>query len=139
MEFDKNNRVKEEALSVAKLNAKLKQKMKEDMVTSAVENAKKMSIILKELRASNAKMGVILEMLSKMQSFVAAPQPRHPFLVEYPFRYPPNGSFSGGPSYKPTPHPTPVGILPPPTMLTDTTIHDAILTAIGEDKDSNLQ
>ena len=45
MEFNKNKRVKEEVLSVAELNAKLEQKMKEDMAAAAVENVRKMSII----------------------------------------------------------------------------------------------
>lgn len=66
MEFDKNNRVKEEALSVAKLNAKLKQKMKENMVAAAIKNVKKMFILQEELRASNMKTDVKLEMLSMM-------------------------------------------------------------------------
>src|ERR1700738_5147097 len=55
VDFDKNKRVKEEALSVAELNAKLEQKMKEDMARAAEENAKKMFQIQEELRQSNEK------------------------------------------------------------------------------------
>lgn len=50
VEFDKKKRVKEEARSVAELNAKLEQKMKEDMAAVAAENARKLSVIQEELR-----------------------------------------------------------------------------------------
>ena len=105
VEFDKNKRVKEDALSSAELNAKLEQKMKEDMAATAVENAKKIFVIQEELRVSNAKTDAILKMLSRMQSFKVAPQPAYPF----PAGYRPPGPFA----YQPVPHPTTVGTPPP--------------------------
>src|SRR6202048_5170293 len=123
VDFDKNKRVKEEALSVAELNAKLEQKMKEDMAAAAEENAWKMMKIQEELRASNKKTDTILAMLSRMQSFVVAPQPAYPF----PAGYPPHAPFPAGPSYQPTLHPTPVVTPPPPAMLADpANIPDAV-------------
>ena len=59
-------------------------KMKEDMVAIVVENARKMFVIQEELMASNAKMDAILVMMSKMHSFVAAPQPSYPFSPNTP-------------------------------------------------------
>ena len=88
VEFYKNKRVKEEALSVAKINAKLEHNIKKDMAAVAAENARKMSIIQEELRASNAKTDTIQEMLSKMQSFAAAPWPAYSFPAGYPFHNP---------------------------------------------------
>ena len=64
VEFNKNKRVKEEALSIAELNAKLKHKMKKNMAVGTTENARKMSIIKEKLTASNAKTDTKLEMLS---------------------------------------------------------------------------
>src|SRR6202048_3105069 len=84
VDFDKNKRVKEEALSVAELNAKLEQKMKEDMAKAAEENAKKMFQIQEELRQSNEKTDAILAMLSRMQSFSAPPQPAGPAVLTPP-------------------------------------------------------
>ena len=84
VDFDKNKRVKEEALSVAKLNAKLKQKMKEDMAAVVEENARKLFVIQEELRASNLKTDTILAMLSRMQNFSAPP----PAGVSLPWRIP---------------------------------------------------
>jgi hypothetical protein len=132
VEFDKNKRVKEEALSVAELNAKLEQKMKEDMAAAAEENARKMRKIEEELKSSNEKTDAILAMLTRLQNFAVAPQAAFPF----PAGYPMHGPFPGGHSYQPAPHPTPVGTPPPPTMPTDTAnIHDAISAAIREDED----
>lgn len=115
VEFNKNKRVKEEVFSVAKLNAKLEWKMKEDMAAAATENAKRMFVIQEELRASNAKTNMILEMLSRTHSFATIPQPAYPFRARYPL----HGPFPGGPSYHPTPHPTPMNCqqTPPPAMM----------------------
>ena len=45
VDFNRNNRVEEETLSITELNTKLEQKLKEDMAATAVENAKKMFVI----------------------------------------------------------------------------------------------
>ena len=45
---EKSKGPKEEALSVAELNAKLEQKMKEDMASAAAENARKISVIQRQ-------------------------------------------------------------------------------------------
>ena len=140
VDFDKNKRVKEEALSVAELNAKLEQKMKEDMARATEENAKKMFQIQEELRQSNEKTDAILAMLSRMQSFSAPPQPSYPFPGGYPSQYPPpaqqpqQGQFPAGPSHQQAPHPTPVGTPPPPEAPAATS-HDAVAAAIQEDED----
>ena len=141
VEYDKNKRVKEEALSVAELNAKLEQKMKEDMAAAAEENARKMFLIQEELRASNEKTDAILAMLSQMQNFLAPPQLAYSFLGGYLSQYPPlgqyplPGQFLGGPSHHQVPHTTPVGTpLPPKVPATTATLHDAILAAITEDE-----
>ena len=124
VDFDKNKRVKKEALSVAELNAKLKQKMKEDMAKVTEENAKKMFQIQEELRQSNEKTDAILPMLSRMQNFLAPPQPAYPFPRGYPSQSPSPGMFPGGPSHQQAPHPMLLAFLrpqkfppPPPTML----------------------
>ena len=105
--------------------------MKEDMAAAAEENARKMMKIQEELRASNEKTDAILAMLSRMQSFAVAPQPAYPF----PAGYPPHAPFPAGPSYQPTPHPTPVVTPPPPEMPADTAnIHDAVSAAIRENE-----
>ena len=54
VDFDNNKRVKEEAMSVVELNAKLEQKMKEDMAAAAEESARKMARFQEELKASTA-------------------------------------------------------------------------------------
>ena len=75
LDSEANKKVKEEALSVAELNARFEQKMKEKMAEAAEENARKMSVIQEELRASNAKTDAILAMLSRLASSTQAPPP----------------------------------------------------------------
>lgn len=45
---EKSKGPKEEALSVAELNTKLEQRMKEDMASTAAENARKISVIQRQ-------------------------------------------------------------------------------------------
>lgn len=113
-------------------NAKLEQKLKEGVAAVAMENAKKMSIIQEELRASNAKTDVILE----MQSF-ARPSSHHiHFLKDIPLHNPlpwviPRRTVILGN----TPLP-PVGALPMSAMLTGASNpHIAVFVAIQEDED----
>lgn len=73
MDFDKIKWIKEEVWSVAEVNAKLEQKMKEDMAATIEENPIDMSVIQEELRASNTKTDAILAILSRMQSFSEPP------------------------------------------------------------------
>ena len=118
MDIEANKRVKEESMSVAELNAKFERQMKEKMAEAAAENARKMSVIEDELRASNAKTDAILALLSKLTGSAQAPPPSYPFHHgSYPPPpYPPNPAFPGVPSYPGTPHPTPVST-PPPTPV----------------------
>ena len=106
--------------------------MKEDMAAATTKNDRKMSLIQEELRASNAKTDAILEILSRMQTFAAAPQPVYPFPAGYLL----HDLILGKPSYQPAPDPMSVGTPPPLAMPLDTTnIHNAISTTIGNDKD----
>jgi hypothetical protein len=81
VDYDKNKRVKEEALTVAELNSKLEQKMKEEMAAAQEESARHLARLQEELRASAAKTYSIFEMLRSMQS-----QSAH---VQQPYPYPP--------------------------------------------------
>ena len=134
VDYDKNKRVKEEALTVAELNAKLEQKMKEEMAAAAEESARNMARMQEALRESAAKTDAIFEMLRNMQSFSAPAQQPYPFLGGYPSQPPPPGPFPGGPSHPPAPHPTPAAS-PPPQVTAAATSHDAISAAIREDED----
>ena len=69
VDYDKNKRVEEEALTVAELNAKLEQKMKEEMAAAAEESARNMARMQEALREPAAKTDAIFEMLKNMQSF----------------------------------------------------------------------
>ena len=113
VDYDKNKRVKEEALTVAELNAKLEQKMKEEMAAAAEESARNMARMQEALRESAAKTDAIFEMLRNMQSFSAPAQQPYPFPGAYPSHSPPPGLFPGEPSQPPAPHPTPAGSPPP--------------------------
>ena len=73
-----NKKVKEEALSVSELNAKLEQRMKEKMAEAAEVNARKMSVIEEELRVSNAKTDAILALLTRLTGSQIPPQPSYP-------------------------------------------------------------
>jgi hypothetical protein len=81
VDYDKNKRVKEEALTVVELNSKLEQKMKEEMAAAQEESARHLARLQEELRASAAKTDAIFEMLRSMQS-QSAP-------VQQPYPYPP--------------------------------------------------
>lgn len=72
MDVDANKKVKEEVLSMAELNAKFEQKMKEKMAETAA-NVRKMSTLQEELRASNATQQAILTMLSHLTNTTQPP------------------------------------------------------------------
>jgi hypothetical protein len=132
VEYDKNKRVKEEALTVAELNSKLEQKMKEEMAAAQEESARHLARLQEELRASAAKTDAIFEMLRSMQSHSAPAQ--HPY--PYPTQAPPTGPYTVGPSNPPAPHPTPAGSpLPLELTASTSTSHDAIQAAMREDED----
>jgi hypothetical protein len=105
VDYDKNKRVKEEALTVAELNSKLEQKMKEEMAAAQEESARHLARLQEELRASAAKTDAIFEMLRSMQSQSAPVQQAYP----YPPQAPQTRPYSAGPSNPPAPHPTPAG------------------------------
>ena len=136
VDYDKK-RVKEEALTVAELNAKLELKMKEEMAAAQEESARHLARMQEELRASAAKTDAIFEMLRSMQSFSAPVQQPYPYPpLGYPSQPPPPGMYPGGPSHAPAPHPTPAGSpVPPEVTATASTSHDAITAAIREDED----
>jgi hypothetical protein len=132
VEYDKNKRVKEEALTVAELNSKLEQKMKEEMAAAEEKSARHLARLQEELRASAAKTDAIFEMLRSMQSHSAPVQQPYP----YPPQAPPTGPYVAGPSNPPASHPTPVGSpLPQELTASTSTSHDAIQAAIREDED----
>jgi hypothetical protein len=79
VDYDKNKRVKEEALTVAELNSKLEQKMKEEMAAAQEESARHLARLQEELRASAAKTNAIFEMLRSMQSQSAPVQQAYPY------------------------------------------------------------
>ena len=85
--------------------------MKEEITTTAEENAMKMATIQEELRTSNAHTNAILAMLSKLTSSTHVPQPTYFFhLRAYPKRayppplYLPHGPYPRVPSYHGTPN-----------------------------------
>jgi hypothetical protein len=132
VDYDKNKRVKEEALTVAELNSKLEQKMKEEMAAAQEESARHLARLQEELRASAAKTDAIFEMLSCMQSQSAPLQQPYP----YPPQAPQTRAYSAGPSNPPAPHPTPAGSpLPQELPASTSTSHDAVQAAIREDQD----
>lgn len=73
-----NENVREEALEVAKLNAKFEQKIKEKMVEAAEEDARNMSVFQEELRASNPKIHTIIAMLSRLMDYTWVPSANVP-------------------------------------------------------------
>jgi hypothetical protein len=132
VEYDRNKRVKEEALTVAELNSKLEQKMKEEMAAAEEKSARHLARLQEELRASAAKTDAIFEMLSRMQSQSAPPQQPYP----YPPQPPQARPYSAGPSNPPAPHPTPAGSpLPLELTASASTSHDPIQAAMREDED----
>jgi len=132
VEYDRNKRVKEEALTVAELNSKLEQKMKEEMAAAEEKSARHLARLQEELRASAAKTDAIFEMLSRMQSQSAPPQQPYPFPPQPPQARP----YSAGPSNPPAPHPTPAGSpLPLELTASASTSHDPIQAAMREDED----
>ena len=82
VDYDKNKWVKEEALTVAELNAKLEAKMKEEMAAAQEESAKHLAKLQEQLRDSAAKTDAIFEVLRNMQSFSAPVQQPYPFPLE---------------------------------------------------------
>ena len=134
--YDRNKRVKEESLTVAELNSKLEQKMKEEMAAAQEESARHLARLQEELRASAAKTDAIFEMLRSMQSQSAPVQQPYPYPpLGYPSQPPPPGMYQAGPSHPP-PHPTPAGSpLPPEVETTSAPSHDAVSAAIREDED----
>jgi hypothetical protein len=126
VEYDKNKRVKEEALTVAELNSKLEQKMKEEMAAAEEKSVRHLARLQEELRASAAKTDAIFEMLRRQSSSQAL----------IPLSPPPASVYAAGPSNPPAPHPTPAGSpLPPELAASTSTSHDAIQAAIREDED----
>lgn len=78
MGVDAYKKVKEEFLSMAKLNAWFEQKMKENMTDVAAKNVRKMSALQEELRVSNAMQQAILAMLNRLTSTAHLLMPAYP-------------------------------------------------------------
>jgi hypothetical protein len=132
VDYDKNKRVKEEALTVAELNSKLEQKMKEEMAATQEESARHLARLQEELRASAVKTDAVFEMLRSMQSQSASIQ--HPYL--YPPQAPQTRAYSTGPSNPLAPHPTPArSPLPQELAANTSTSHDVVQAAIREAQD----
>lgn len=79
VDYHMNKRVKEESLTVAKLNSKLEQKMKEEMAVAQEERARHLARLQEELKVSAAKTDAIFEMLRSMQSHFAPVQQPYPY------------------------------------------------------------
>ena len=137
VDYDKNKRVKEETLTVAELNSKFEQKMKEEMSAVQEESARKLARLQDELRASAAKTDAIFEMLRSMQSQAPPVHQHYSYPPQgYPLQPPPLGMYQAGPSHPPVPHPTPAGSpLPPEVATSSAPTHDAVSAAIREDED----
>ena len=108
---------KGETLTVAELNTQYQEKL------AAVEerNNQRLSAVQEQVAASNAKTDLILEMLLRMQSAGAAPQPQIQYHV--------------GESSRQAPHPTPVASPPPEAPSTSGAHHDAMGAALREAED----